>query len=46
MEGFHAGIIVWISLAPTGMQDSIPAQAVFKCLARILAAKVAMQEVP
>ena len=27
MEGFHAGIIVWISLTAKGMQDFFPAQA-------------------
>lgn len=38
MEGF-----VWISLSAIGMQDSFAAQAIFKCLARILAFKVAVQ---
>ena len=46
MEGFHAGIIVWISLTAKGMQDFFPGQAVFKCLARILASKVAVQNDP
>ena len=46
MEGFNAGIIVWISLTAKGMQDFFPGQAVFKCLARILASKVAVQNDP
>ena len=43
MEGFNAGIIVWVSLTAKRMQDFFPGQAVFKCLARILASKVTMQ---
>ena len=43
IEGFHAGIIVWISLTAKGMQDFFPAQAIFKRLACILASKVTMQ---
>ncbi len=43
MEGLNAGIIVWVSLTAKGMQDFFPGQAVFKCLARILASKVTMQ---
>ncbi len=46
MEGLNAGIIVWVSLTAKGMQDFFPGQAVFKCLARILASKVAVQNDP
>ncbi len=43
MEGFHAGIILWVSLTAKGTQDFFPAQAVFKRFTRILASKATMQ---
>ena len=46
MERFNAGIIVWIPLTAKCVQDSFTAQAIFKCLARILASKIAMKDDP
>ena len=43
MEGFSAGIIVWISLTAKGMRDFFPVRSVFRRPARILASRVTMQ---